>query len=301
MAFDAQRAETRFDLRYEDITQHGALRIDALPVSLGALWRALGIDEAVTRALWAHGILPILARTEIETEGGPFSVEGPMEVQGGYTLSHGVDDDGQVSRLFFDMDAEVWGTKGRTNLPPPSDAGVRCLAGRIRAEHVFTRPLAGPGDRKVLSLPIEDGSFVPETRRGHREPTETLLLGPGDAALDAELREDAAAVHFGASHTDSNQHVNSLVYPRLFEDAALRRLAAHGRATKLRANRVTLAYRKPSFAGDAVRLLLQAFVASDGTPGCVGVFLGEGDVDAARGRVYVHMRFAEVPARSGTT
>ena len=294
MAFDAQRAETRFDLRYEDITQHGALRIDALPVSLGALWRALGIDEAVTRALWAHGILPILSRTDISTEGGPFSVQGPMEVLGGYTLSHGVDAQGQVSRLFFDMEAEVWGTKGRTNLPPPEDAGARCLAGRIRAEHVFTRPLAGPGDRKVLSLPIEDGSFVPEGRREHREPTDALALPAGATALDDELREDVATVHFGASHTDSNQHVNSLVYPRLFEDASLRRLASHGRDTNLRANQVTLAYRKPSFAGDALRLMLRAFVADDDSPGCVGVFLGAEDRGVDRGRVYVNMRFAKV-------
>ncbi len=295
MAFDAQRAETRFDLRYEDITQHGALRIDALPVSLGALWRALGIDEAVTAALWAHGILPILSRTEVATFEGPFSVQGPMEVQGGYTLSHGVDPQGQVSRLFFDMEAEVWGKKGRTNLPPPEDAGARRLAGRIRAEHVFTRPLAGPGDRKVLSLPVEGGSFVPEARREHREPAEALALPPGATPLDPELREDVATVHFGASHTDSNQHVNSLVYPRLFEDAALRRLASLGRSTKLRANQVTLAYRKPSFAGDGLRLWLQAFTAEDGMPGCVGVFAGAEDAGPERGRVYVRMAFASVP------
>src|SRR5205823_12900006 len=44
----------------------------------------------------------------------------------------------------------------------------------------------------------------------------------GARALD-EVAPDDFAETFGLVHTDSNHHVNSLVYIRLFEEAALRR------------------------------------------------------------------------------
>jgi hypothetical protein len=215
-----------------------------------------------------------------------------MEVRGGYTLSHGVDEAGAVNRLFFDMEAEVWGEKGRTNLPPPDDAGTRVLAGRIRAEHVFTRPFAGPGERRVVAIPTPEGPFIPKAQRIHRAPTEPLTLPAGAKALGDALRDDGTSLRFGASHTDSNQHVNSLVYPRLFEDAALRRFAALGKSTQVRAREAVLAYRKPSFAGDGLRVLLQAFTAEDGSLGCIGAFVAEDDPSPERARVYVRMLFA---------
>ena len=57
---------------------------------------------------------------------------------------------------------------------------------------------------------------------------------------------------FGMMHTDSNQHVNSLVYPRVFEELAVRR---HGDA-KLLARAVEMRWRKPFFAGERARVAL---------------------------------------------
>jgi hypothetical protein len=64
---------------------------------------------------------------------------------------------------------------------------------------------------------------------------------------------------FGLDHTDSNQHVNSLVYPRLFAEAALRRLAELERPRRLLIRALDIAYRKPSFAGDRVRIHTRLF------------------------------------------
>ena len=53
-------------------------------------------------------------------------------------------------------------------------------------------------------------------------------------------------------HTDGNQHVNSLVYPRIFEELALRR---HG-DPKILARAIELRWRKPFFAGDRATVAL---------------------------------------------
>jgi hypothetical protein len=49
------------------------------------------------------------------------------------------------------------------------------------------------------------------------------------------------------------------VYPRVIEEAALRAIAAAGKDTRLLARTVTLAYRKPCFAGDSVRVALRLY------------------------------------------
>ena len=77
---------------------------------------------------------------------------------------------------------------------------------------------------------------------------------------------------FGLGHTDSNQHVNSLVYPRFFEDAALRRLAALGLPTAAMPVYLDIAYRKPCFAGDRMRIDLTTFEL-DGRHGARGAFV----------------------------
>jgi hypothetical protein len=83
-------------------------------------------------------------------------------------------------------------------------------------------------------------------------PASTTAMNPPDGAdlLDAEYHPDPVVTAFGLDHTDSNQHVNSLVYPRLFAEAALRRLAELERPRRLLIRALDIAYRKPSFAGD---------------------------------------------------
>src|SRR5262249_13181357 len=142
---------------------------------------------------------------------------------------------------------------------------------------------APPSERKVLSLPGLDYS----TRWQWRGLDEVLQLPPSAQPLD-QLSMESEFV-FGLAHTDSNQHVNSLVYPRLFQDAALRRFAAHGLDTRVLAQRLEIAYRKPCFAGERAKILLRAFVAG-GKPGAVGAFVSE-SAPLERPHCVISMRF----------
>jgi hypothetical protein len=290
MLLDGRRATGRLHLRYEDVAQDGRIQLEAIPVSLGIIWRQLLVGDTVQGELLAQGILPILTRFEIEGAPGPFGVESTVDVEGGYTLAHEADDAGRVLRLFLDMDAELHGTIGRTNLPAPDDAGQRARVGRLRAEHIFTRPFASPEHRKVVSLPIEGREHVPAARRPWRPPATALDPPPGAQPLEEALAPDPTVTVLGLMHTDSNQHVNSLVYPRLFEEAALRRIVSLGRRTDVLARKLDIAFRRPSFAGEKLRIALRAFEV-DGRVVCVGVFLGDGERDLDRARAYAQVMF----------
>ena len=144
---ESERAAGRLHLRYEDVAQDGRLLLGTLPVALGVLWRAITIPQDLRAFMREKAILPILTRFEIEAGPGPFAVDQPIDVEGGYRLAHAVGDSGEVARLFLDMDATLKGKKGRTNLPPPADKGTEAIAGTLNVEHVFTRPFAPPGER----------------------------------------------------------------------------------------------------------------------------------------------------------
>ena len=81
------------------------------------------------------------------------------------------------------------------------------------------------------------------------------------------------------------QHVNSLVYVRYFLDAVGRRLAAGDHPPKLRSRAFDIAYRKPSFAGDRVRVSLRMFElpGAGATRGAAGLIAG----DDGKPRCYV--------------
>jgi acyl-CoA thioesterase FadM len=106
--------------------------------------------------------------------------------------------------------------------------------------------------------------------------------------LDDGWAVDEAAHVLGLSHTDSNQHVNSLFYPRAFEEAALRHLQRLGRSTEVLGRRVDVAFRRPSFAGEALRVLVRAH-QQEGAVLCTGVFLGEGEDSVAGARVFIQL------------
>ena len=116
---------------------------------------------------------------------------------------------------------------------------------------------------------------------------------PGGGGAPSKERTDGSIPRrsaFGLAHTDSNQHVNSLVYPRLFEDAALRRFAALGKLKPpVLARHVEAAFRKPCFAGERYVIALQAFTIA-GKLGAVGAFLSDGSV-TARPHCCVRMMF----------
>jgi hypothetical protein len=286
----AQRGTGSVLLRYEDIAEDGRLLVHAMSPALGeCVWKNLLLDAPSSKALRDQGILPILSRLVLEGGDGPHGLDKPLAVDGRYHLAHAVAPDGSVDRLFVNMWAEARAPIGRTHGPPPDGAGTIVRAGRAFGEHVITRPFAAPEERKVRRLEAAGLPKVPSARYDWHIPQSTMELPAGAVALDA--LSDAGAIAFGLMHTDSNQHVNSLVYPRLFEEAALRRLATLGRGTRLLARYAESAYRKPSFAGERVRIVLSAFTLGERV-GAVGAFVDDSDtVDTKRARAYVRMLF----------
>jgi hypothetical protein len=254
---DVPGAQARVHLRYEDVSQDGRLLLELLPNALGAaVWNAQLARDALVQACFASGVIPILSRFVIEGAPGPFAIAPPLEVTGRFALGQVRDGRGEPDRVVLGMWAELSGRIGRTHPPQPDDAGRVAPAGRIFGEHVFTRLFAPPGERRVRKLDVP-GAPEDLPRYERRRFAATFDLPDGARPLD-ELSPEDATVVFGLVHTDSNRHVNSLVYLRLFEEAALRRFAALGRREPVLARRMDIAYRKPCFAGDRMRLHVRA-------------------------------------------
>jgi hypothetical protein len=274
--------------RFEDITQDGRLQLGALLPGLGATtWRHL-LAHPDSKRLLESGIVPILSRLVIEGGIGPFSPAHPLGARGAFAFSHTTDATGSIERLLLSMWLEVHAPIGRTYGAPPDDAGTPALAGRVYAEHTVTRPFASsPEERRVQPADLAGIEGLPGQRVEAVAPASLEVLPEGAVAIDEASRADAATIHFGLSHTDSNQHVNSLVYLRLFEEAALRRLAERGVRGARIATRAQLAYRKPCFAGDAMRIELRAY-EHDGRHGAVGSFVPE---SGGRPTCYVALTF----------
>jgi hypothetical protein len=70
--------------------------------------------------------------------------------------------------------------------------------------------------------------------------------------------------------------VNSLVYLRIFLDAAQRRFHALGKKLNVASRCLDITYRKPCFAGDRVRIDLRAFSLGDAI-GAAGSVIGADD------------------------
>ncbi len=260
---DERRATAQVEVRYEDVAQDGRVKLSALPHAMGmACWRGLLANHPASRLTKGEGILPILSRWIAEMGDAPVSVFRKLEARGAWDVAHAVDDEGEVDRLIMILTTEVWGRIGRTYPPQPDDAGTPICVGRLYAEHVYTRPFGPPEERKVRALPDGYGlPAVPERRIEWVDPKSLLALPEGTRALEDEETPDGELVCFGLGHTDSNQHVNSLVYPRIFEDAGLRKLRALGRGEEgPLPTTMEIAFRKPCFAGDRVRASTRAFV-----------------------------------------
>ena len=232
--------------RYEDVTQDGRVVLTSLMPGVGfAVWRELLSKMPALETFRAQGILPILRRLVIG-EGptaGPFSVHVPFSFEGTWRLAREKGGD----RLFVNMWVDAFAPIAHTLGPPPARDAERVLLGRIFAEHVVTRPFGPPEERRVTR--IDPASGLPEVPEDEHDflPHEALI--PSGAALTPA---DPPAFAFGMMHTDSNQHVNSLVYPRVFEELAVRR---HGDA-KLLARTIEMRWRKPFFAGERANVAL---------------------------------------------
>ena len=257
---DARWTACAIEPRYEDVAQDGRALLEALPHTLGEVaWRPLLTQQAEHRALLQHGIVPILTRLVIDAGDEPVPVTRALEARGAFDLAHATDDAGAVERLLLDLWAEVHGARGRTHQPAGEGDGARVLVGRVFAEHVFTRPWGPPEHRKVTRFDVEGLAPVPARRRAFRPLHACAALPPDATWIDSSATLDPCPIVFGLLHTDSNQHVNSLVYPRLFAEAALRRLAERERPRRVLVRALDIAYRKPSFAGERVRIHTRLF------------------------------------------
>ena len=178
-----------------------------------------------------------------------------------------------------------------------SDAGFEASSS---AETVHpptvTRPFASPEERAVFEIPggLPEGMSMREV--AWRAPRSAMELPRGAKAIDDAFALDPVPIVFGLGHTDSNQHVNSLVYPRLLEDAALRRFHSLGLRTAVLARYVDLGFRKPCFAGDRMRIMLRAYESGDEI-GVLGAFITSGEAITAgatpsdRAHVFARMQF----------
>jgi acyl-CoA thioesterase FadM len=270
-------------LRYEDVTMDGRLIALGAPAGLAGLWRELLVDHPGARNAIQLGILPILTRLTIHTGDSSIRVDRPVETRNGFALAHDLEGDA-VSRLFMNVWCEIHGVAGR--LGRTNTASGPVLAGTVFAEHTFTKPLAPPDQRKVTRLAVDGYPDVPEQRYVQPHAT-TAGAAPEGATFLEELSPDTTDYVLTLDQTDSNQHVNSLVYIRLFMEAVNRRLAQTGRPLRLRTKSVDVGYRKPCFAGDKVRAHLRLFQLGDSL-GAAGSVIG----DDGKPRCYVRVALA---------
>jgi hypothetical protein len=275
-----QSATTTTFVRYEDVAQDGRIMPIALPPGMSGLWHGVLRDHPGQRNAIAKGVLPILTRMTLESLDQPIRIDRPIESRAGFELAH--DRDGDEVRIFMCVWAQLSGAAGRIGAREP---GPLVPAGRLFSEHTFTRPFAPPDQRRVTRLDVEGYPEVPEARYRCPAPTTAGEPPAGSRWID-ELGPDPAETAFTLDQTDSNQHVNSLVYIRVFLDAAQRRLAAGGHSLKVRSRAVDIAYRKPCFAGDRVRAQLRLFEGPDGV-GAAGALIG----DDGKPRCHVRVLF----------
>ena len=207
----------------------------------------------------AEGIVPILSRITTESVGGPIGIQLPVSCDGAFSFVKTTDLSGKV-RFRADMWVDVRARHGRTYGKAPSETEPLHPIGRLVAEHVLTRPFGPPERRSVVELPA--GLSAGEERAWL--PPESLLELPANATwIEPAASPDPNITLFGLGHTDSNQHVNSLVYPLLLEEAALRRAAALGESPHRFCPFFDLAFRKPYFSGDSARAVLRAYRRGD--------------------------------------
>ena len=285
-----QRATGRVHLRYEDLAQDGRLTMAGMPHTIGQVfWQKLAATMGIGEQLRAQGVVPILTRLVTRGGDGPFPLLQPLEGDARYQLCRAENEDGAVTRLHLNVWIAIAGSCGRVYGPAPDNAGETLHAGEVFAEHTFTKLFAPPGERKVTELSLPGQPAVPEARYQTEPPAALLALPEGATAL-GDLALDPQLIVVGLDHTDSNQHVNSLIYPRWFREAALRRLQPGAMLARFEET----AFRKPAFAGDRLRVALRPFELGDHRGACA-MLIHDSDadrpLDELRGHAYARVLF----------
>ncbi|HEX4334765.1 MAG TPA: hypothetical protein VH062_02560 [Polyangiaceae bacterium] len=236
-------------LRYDDVIQDGRLRLESAWRPTGKLlWR--DPDAARVFGSMKGGVTNVLSRVTLQASDARLEPRASLRTRVSYRFEHTVNDAGAVDRILFSTWVEVHG-KGR-------DGGY-VPAARAYGQRVFTQLGAPPGKHLVTNLDAFGEAGHPPDRVTWEPVTALLTPPPGAALLDRAPRLDSVPVLFGLTHTDLNQHVNFLMYHRAIEQAALSRSKELGHGARLASREVSLGYRKPSFAGDEVRVAVQAF------------------------------------------
>lgn len=291
---DALRARANVPIRFEDITQDGRFVLEALPNAIGpAIWLGILTKDPAFRALLKSGVLPMLTRFVLEGTPGPFSTSAEVEAEGACRIVR--TEEGSEVRFVLDIWADLYAPLGRT-YGTAARQGERALAGRVMAEQMFTRPFAPPGQRRVTSLDFEGAPEVRASRPASPSPRVVASVPDGARALEDRARVDPTPISFGIVHTDSNMHVNSLAYLRMFEEAAMRRFVELGRSSSWLGRSLEIVYRKPCFAGQTMQVVGQAF-EMDGRMGFAATFIDARDtasaetLSQAKPHTYVRMLF----------
>jgi hypothetical protein len=283
---ERQRGFGSIQLRYEDLAQDGRPRLEALAGGISvAVWQG-PVRQLDAASMIDRGIIPILTRIVIEAHDGPFAVENPIDAIGCYEGAHSVATTGD--RLYLNMWADMTAPVGRTILPAPSHAGVRVPAGRMHAEHVFTKPFAPKEHRRVSAADLSQFGEFPGRLIEARPYASVVDLSDCRGRDEGFVAQSPVA--FGMRHTDSNQHVNSLVYFAVLEEAVLEALASRKRDTRVMARAIEIAYRKPCFAGQVMMPCVRIAEADDGVhAACVLVPLGGDPNDLSQAHVYAQL------------
>lgn len=276
-------------LRYEDISQDGRALLNSIPPALGAVWRTLLAEVPDAEVLQRRGILPILSRIRIDVTEHVVSPFRPCSVTGYGEQLRGVADD--YTRVLFNVHARISAKGGHAFFPGASSDTD--LVGTMFAEHVFTRPFAPREQRRVVPADILAAGLLIEAECPFERASTVIAEPEGATPIDAAFVRGDVPLAMGLMHTDANQHVNSLTYPRLFEEALLRRLSALGRPLAVRARSLTIGYRRPSFAGDVLRVDTRLYERpAHGTQPAqieaLGVFAGLTEARES-GRVFVRL------------
>ena len=252
--------------RYEDVAQDGRMQLNGLLPGMGqAVWHGLLSKVPGWRTLRKQGISPIFHRLVAEGEDRGCSAHVPMHVKGSYRLAH--EKDGE--RIFLLMWLDTYAPVGLTHQKTPGPDAPRELVGRMWAEHIFTKPFAPAGQRRVTKLEGEGLPAIPEDEHVF-EDAEDLLREAGPL-------EDLTDFVFTKMHTDSNQHVNSLVYQKVFEEHFAAHLFRTGvpNSVNLLSRSLDIRWRKPFFLGEVAKIKYRIVETEPGKVSVIGGFFGK--------------------------
>jgi acyl-CoA thioesterase FadM len=271
---DAWRSKAEVPIRFEDVTQDGRFVLEALPNAIGpTIWRGILTKNQSFVSLLNAGVLPMLTRFVLEGTQGPFSANATVEAEGACRMVR--TEEGGAARFALDIWADLYAPIGRTYGRAPRH-GERALAGRMWAEQMFTRPFAAPGQRRVTHLEFEGAPEIRDSRPGAPSAASVASVPHGAQALEPGPRLHPSPIAIGIVHTDSNRHVNSLAYLRMFEEAAIQRFVELGKSSNWLGRSLEIVYRKPCFAGQTLHVVQQAFDLG-GKPGIAATLVDAKD------------------------